>query len=94
MPFPRIHSLEKLCQELGITHYLIDPGKPSQNDKVERSHRTDQESFYDDLLFKSFNELQLKLKLWNMYYNDLEHCALNGKTPNEALGSGVQNACT
>jgi len=23
--------------------------------------------------------------LWNMYYNDLEHCGLGGKTPNEML---------
>lgn len=93
LPFPRMHSFEKLCQELGITHYLIDPGKPCQNGKVERSHRTDQESFYDQLNFKSYEELQLKLRLWNMYYNDLEHCSLNGKTPNQALGSGVQNVC-
>jgi len=25
--------------------------------------------------------------LWNMYYNDLEHCGLNGKTPNEFLSN-------
>ena len=92
--FPRMHSFEKLCQDLSIAHYLIDPGKPCQNGKVERSHRTDQESFYDQLNFKSFEELQLKLKLWNMYYNDLEHCSLNGKTPNQALGLGVQYVCT
>ena len=94
LPFPRIHSFEKLCQELGITHYLIDPGKPCQNGKVERSHRSDQESFYEQLQFKSYQELQCKLRLWNMYYNDLEHCALNGKTPNQALGLGVQKVCT
>ena len=93
LPYPRIHSFEKLCQELNVVHYLIDPGKPCQNGKVERSHRTDQESFYDQLQFKSYQELQYKLKLWNMYYNDLEHCSLNGKTPNEALGLGVQNVC-
>jgi hypothetical protein len=28
-----------------------------------------------------------------MYYNDLEHCALNGLTPNQALGLRVQNVC-
>ena len=76
-----------------MEHYLIDPGKPAQNGKVERSHRTDQESFYDQLVFKSFEELRYKLKLWNMYYNDLEHCGLNGKTPNQALRLGVQNVC-
>jgi len=28
-----------------------------------------------------------------MHYNDLEHCGLNGKTPNQALRLGVQNVC-
>ena len=83
---PRLHPLDVLCKELDIQHYLIDPGKPAQNGKVERSHRTDQEMFYDKVTFRSFEELKLKLRLWNMYYNDLEHCGLNGLTPNQALG--------
>lgn len=93
LPFPKPHIFEKLCREQNIAHYLIDPGKPQQNGKVERSRRTDQESFYNQLKFKSFEELQLKLRLWNMYYNDLEHISLNGLTPNQALGLGVQNVC-
>jgi len=82
---PRLHGFDLLCQELNIQHYLIDPGKPAQNGKVERSHRSDQEMFYDRVRFKTIEELQYKIKLWNMYYNDLEHCGLNGKTPNEML---------
>lgn len=82
---PRLHPLDLFCQKLNIQHYLIDPGKPAQNGKVERSHRTDQEHFYDQIKFSSLKMLQYKLKLWNMYYNDLEHCGLNGKTPNEML---------
>ena len=82
---PRLHPLDLLCQKLNIQHYLIDPGKPAQNGKVERSHRTDQEHFYDQIKFNSLKMLQYKLKLWNMYYNDLEHCGLNGRTPNEML---------
>lgn len=82
---PRLHGFDILCQELNIPHYLIDPGKPAQNGKVERSHRSDQEMFYDRVKFRSFEELKYKIKLWNMYYNDLEHCGLNGKTPNEML---------
>ncbi len=82
----RLHDFDVLCSNSGITHYLIDPGKPAQNGKVERSHRTDQEKFYDQLQFKSFEELKYKLKLWNMHYNDTRHCALNGKTPNQTLG--------
>ena len=93
-PFnPRLHILDLLCAKIGIEHYLIDPGKPAQNGKVERSHRSDQESFYDQSKFKSFEELKYKLKLWNMYYNNLEHCGLNGKTPNQVLGLGVQYVC-
>jgi len=82
---PRLHAFDILCREIGIEHYLIDPGKPQQNGKVERSHRTDQEYFYDRNAFKNPVELQYKLKLWNMYYNDLKHCGLNGRSPNQAL---------
>ena len=82
---PRFHSFDLLCQELGIIHYLIDPGKPQQNGKVERSHRTDQEQFYDRTTFKNKRELKQKLEVWNEEYNNLEHCSLNGKTPNEMI---------
>jgi len=71
---------------LGIEHYLIDPGKPQQNPFVERSHREDQEKFYEQNQFKSFEELKYKLRVWNMEYNNTKHCSLNGKTPNQALG--------
>lgn len=87
---PRLHPFDIYCKENDIVHYLIDPGKPQQNGKVERSHRTDQEHFYDRVKFNTGEELRYKAKLWNMYYNDLEHCSLNGATPNEAL-KGVQN---
>lgn len=82
---PRLHPFDLLCQKLNIIHYLIDPGKPAQNGKVERSHRTDQEMFYDRNQFNTIQELEEKIRNWNNEYNDLEHCALNGKTPNEML---------
>lgn len=82
---PRLHPLDLLCQKLNIIHYLIDPGKPAQNGKVERSHRTDQEMFYDRNRFKTLKDLKIKIKIWNKEYNNLEHCGLNGKTPNEML---------
>lgn len=85
LPFPRPHTFDKVCQENNIIHYLIDPGKPQQNSFVERSHREDQEKFYEQIQFKSFQELRYKLRLWNMEYNNTKHCGLNGKTPNQAL---------
>lgn len=85
MTVKTLHALDRYCAAQGIVHYLIDPGKPAQNGTVERSHREDQEKFYEQHAFKSVRDLQKKIKQWNMYYNDLEHCGLNGKTPNEFL---------
>ncbi|MDD4998921.1 MAG: IS481 family transposase [Candidatus Paceibacterota bacterium] len=82
---PRLHAFDVLCNELKIPHYLIDPGKPQQNAFVERSHREDQEKFYEQTHFKSFEELKYKLRIWNTEYNNTKHCGLNGKTPNQAL---------
>lgn len=82
---PRLHPFDIFCYANGIDHYLIDKGKPQQNGTVERSHRSDQESFYEQCEFGNTEELKYKTRLWNMYYNDLEHCGLGGKTPNEFL---------
>jgi len=82
---PRPHPFDLECMRHNIIHYLIDPGKPAQNGKVERSHRTDQEMFYDRHRFRTVLGLRRAIKQWNGQYNDLEHCSLNGKTPNEML---------
>ncbi len=80
-----IHAFDHFCNERNIIHYLIDPGKPAQNGAVERSHRENQEKFYEAHTFRSLHDLQRKMRTWNTYYNNLEHCGLNGKTPNEFL---------
>ena len=80
-----VHALDQWCAKHHITHYLIDPGKPAQNGTVERSHREDEEKFYQRNTFTSAKQLKQKIRLWNEYYNDLEHCSLDGKTPNEVL---------
>jgi transposase InsO family protein len=89
------HGLDVFCTQNNIIHYLIDPGRPAQNGTVERNHRSDQESFYDLNTFRSLNDLKKKMRIWNDYYNNLEHCGLNGKTPNEMvqLRKGT-NVCT
>ena len=80
-----LHALDRFCAMNGIIHYLIDPGKPAQNGTIERSHREDEEKFYQHRRFKDYKDLRKKIKRWNMYYNDLEHCGLEGKTPNVFL---------
>jgi len=90
---PRLHEFDLVCQRKNIIHYLIDPGKPTQNGKVERSHRTDQEMFYDRHKFKNVLKLKKELRKWNINYNNLEHCALDELTLNEALIK-AQNVCS
>lgn len=81
----RPHSFDRFCDEHNIIHYLIDRGKPQQNGTVERSHRTDQEQFYERNKFGNLKDLESKIQSWNMYYNNLEHCGLSGKSPNQFL---------
>jgi len=85
LPFPRQHAFDAVCEEFKIPHYLIDPGKPQQNAFVERSHRTDQEKFYEENEFNSFEDLKDKMRIWNSLYNNTKHCGLGGKTPNQML---------
>jgi transposase InsO family protein len=73
-----------------IRHVYIRPRTPHLNGKVERSHRIDDQEFYQ-LLDKDgvtddihlFNE---KLQEWEDYYNyHRPHWALDGQTPYERL---------
>ena len=92
MTVKTLHPLDTFCAERGIVHYLIDAGKPAQNGTVERSHRSDQETLYEDRRFSSLKDLRTKVRRWNTEYNNLEHCGFNGKTPNEALANYELNA--
>lgn len=87
MTVKTLHAFDAFCTAAGIAHYLIDPGKPAQNGTVERSHREDQEKFYNRNKFRSPHDLKKKLIIWNIEYNNLEHCGLNGQTPNEYLAN-------
>jgi transposase InsO family protein len=73
-----------------IRHVYIRPRTPHLNGKVERSHRVDDQEFYQ-LLDKGgitddvhlFND---KLREWEDYYNyHRPHGALDGQTPYERL---------
>lgn len=85
MTVKTIHALDVFCGQHNIVHYLIDPGKPTQNGTVERSHGEDQRKFYERNKFCSAVDLKKKIRVWNNYYNNLERCSLDGKTPNEML---------
>lgn len=81
----KLHALDEFCSEIGIVHYLIDKGTPTQNGTVERSHGSDQRRLYSREKFADVDYLKYRVKLWNMYYNDLRHCSLDRKSPNQFL---------
>ena len=90
---PRMHCFDLLCRELGITHYLIDPGKPAQNGKIERFHGTVERDFYQKESFKDLNSLRRKFRDFLHYYNnEREHSANEYLTPLEKLKTFPQYA--
>jgi len=73
-------------EDRGIRHAYIMPRSPQLNGKVERSHRSDQEEFYQLLDYTDDVDLKRKLADWEKFYNFARpHGAFNGKTPYEAL---------
>jgi len=69
-----------------MRHTYIKPRTPQLNGKVERSHRSDQEEFYQLLTYKDDVDLNAKLAAWEAFYNyNRPHGAFNGKTPYEML---------
>lgn len=75
-------------EDRGIRHVYIKPRSPQLNGKVERSHRSDQEEFYQLLTYTDDVDLNKKLATWEEFYNfNRPHGAHRGKTPYEALRS-------
>jgi transposase InsO family protein len=73
-------------EDKGIRHVYIKPRSPQLNGKVERSHRSDQEEFYQLLTYTDDVDLNKKLATWEAFYNfSRPHGAHDGKTPYEAL---------
>ena len=74
-----VHIMDILLKKLRIRHKLIAPRTPRHNGKVERSHRSDQEAFYNHLTFRTLPELQEKMGAWLNRYNDRPHSQLRNK---------------
>lgn len=77
----RVHPLDCFCNRLHITHKLIRPRTPWHNGKVERSHRNDQERFYNFLSFYSLDDLQLQMKRYLKRSNNIPMAVLGWKSP-------------
>lgn len=85
--YKKLHPMDKLCDELGITHKLIRPRTPRHNGKVERSHRLDQERFYNYLYFYSYEDLKVQMLRYLKRYNNTPKPVLGWATPLEKRAS-------
>ena len=72
---------EKQLETLEIEHHRTRPYSPWQNGIVERSHRIDNELFYNRRRFSSYKQME---KSFNRY-NNIARKILNFRTPNEIV---------
>ena len=77
----KTHPFDLLCNELHINHKLIRPRTPWHNGKVERSHRNDQERFYNYLSFYSYDDLIVQMKRYLKRSNNIPVSVLGWKSP-------------
>lgn len=77
----RIHPLDVLCNALGVEHKRIRPRIPRHNGKVERSHRNDQERFYNFMSFYSYLDLQTQMKRYLRRSNSIPMAVLGWRSP-------------
>ena len=91
----KLHPLGALCLKLDIDHHKIKPRTPRHNGKVERSHRNDNERFYNYLEFDSLEDLRKKGKKYLERSNKIPMAVLGYKTPlekrNELIISLIAN---
>ena len=81
--YKRIHPFDRFCEEVGIVHKLIRPRTPWHNGKVERSHRNDQERFYNFLRFYSFEDLKEQMQRYMRRSNRIPMAVLGWISPME-----------
>lgn len=82
-PTEKIHPMDLLCEKLQIQHRRTRPRTPRHNGKVERSHRNDNERFYQFLQFYSYADLQEQMAAYLRRSNRIPMQTLNWMSPLE-----------
>ncbi len=79
-------ALEIWCAKYNITLKFIQPGKPTQNARVERFNGSMRRELLDTYIFHSLKEVRVMTKEWMEDYNHYRpHDALNDLTPIQYL---------
>ena len=79
----RTHHFDMFCIKYHIEHKLIRPRTPWHNGKVERSHRNDQERFYNYLKFYSYEDLIVQMNRYLRRSNMIPMQVLGWRSPLE-----------
>lgn len=76
---------EKQLEKMEIKHKRTRPYSPWQNGVVERSHRLDNELFYNKRRFTSYDQILKAFKRYSRRYNNISRKILGFKSPNEIV---------
>lgn len=87
----KISRFQKVLKKKNIKHKRIRPYSPWQNGIVERSHRIDNELFYNRRRFGSYEEMLKAFKRYSNRYNNIARRVLDFKTPNEVVKEYFSN---
>jgi transposase InsO family protein len=82
------HAFTEVCRSFGAAHRLIPPRTPRLNGKVERSHETDDQEFYDLRRYTTRVELRQAFTHWLWHYNHTRlhtGAGMDGRTPLQML---------
>lgn len=80
------NKLEEWCEENNIELQFIEPGKPTQNSRVERFNGTLRRELLDAYIFRTLKEARETIEWWMSDYNrDRSHSSLGDLSPLEYL---------
>jgi len=71
------HLFDAFCSSNNIIHKTIKPRTPRHNGKVERSHRNDNERFYNYLSFYSYEDLKMQMMAYLKRSNNIPSSVLS-----------------
>ena len=84
---------EKMLEKLNIEYKKTRPYSPWQNGVVERSHRIDNDLFYNGKRFRSEEKMYKAFERYEKDYNNIAKRVLKFKTPNEIVREYLKEAC-
>jgi transposase InsO family protein len=63
------HPFSRACARINVRHRLNRPAHPESNGRVERSHRTDDEEFYNLNPVRNPYAWKYRISSWEKFYN-------------------------